>query len=131
MIASTLRENLRLAAPDAADADLLDALDLAGLRRWREGLPAGLDTVLGAGGQGISGGERARLGIARAVLSGRPLVLLDEPVAHLGHPTAAAVLRDLAHAAGGRTLVLVSHREESLAGARELRLAPPAGPPRE
>ena len=119
---STLRENLRLARPDATDDDLTAALTGAGLGAWTAALPDGLDTRLGAGGHGISGGERARLGLARAVLSGRNLLLLDEPVAHLDHPTAAAVLADLARARADRTTVLVSHREELLPGAREFRL---------
>ena len=57
----------------------------------------------------ISGGERARLGIARALLSERPVIALDEPVAHLDGPTADAVIRDLLEASGGRTVVMVSH----------------------
>lgn len=129
VFASTLRENLRFARPGADDDELVRSLRPAGLRDWFEGLAAGLDTMLGTGGQGLSGGERARLGIARAVLSARPVVLLDEPVAHLDHPTALAVLADLAAAAGGRTIVLVSHRDEALPGARELRLDDPRQAP--
>ncbi|HEY7717711.1 MAG TPA: thiol reductant ABC exporter subunit CydC [Pedococcus sp.] len=114
VFAGTLRANLRLASPDAADAALEDALDAAGLRGWRLGLLEGLDTRLGTGGVGVSGGERARLGIARAFLSARPVLLLDEPVAHLDHPTAESVLRDLFAASAARTVVLVSHRPEGL-----------------
>ena len=117
LFASTVRENLRLARPDASDADIDTALAAAGLTAWRQGLAAGLDTRLGAGGTGVSGGERARLGIARALLSGRPVLLLDEPVAHLDHPTAEAVLHDLFAASGGRTVVVVSHRPDGLDGA--------------
>lgn len=114
LFASTLRENLRLAAPGAEDSAIEAALHAAGLTAWRRGLADGLDTRLGAGGVGVSGGERARLGMARALLSGRPVLLLDEPVAHLDHPTAEAVLRDLFAASSGRTVVLVSHRPEGL-----------------
>ncbi|WP_460935036.1 ATP-binding cassette domain-containing protein, partial [Phycicoccus ginsengisoli] len=117
VFATTLRENLRLARPDATDDDVVAALDAAGLRPWRAGLPDGLDTRLGTGGRGLSGGERARLSIARALLSRRPVLLLDEPVAHLDHPTAVAVLDDLLRARGARTVVVVSHRPEGLAGA--------------
>ena len=114
LFASTLRENLRLAAPGAEDSALEAALHAAGLTAWRRGQADGLDTRLGAGGVGVSGGERARIGMARALLSGRPVLLLDEPVAHLDHPTAEAVLRDLFAASSGRTVVLVSHRPEGL-----------------
>ena len=117
VFATTVRENLRLAQPDALDPDLVEALRSAGLEPWFAGLPDGLDTRLGAGGRGLSGGERARLSIARALLSGRPVLLLDEPVAHLDHPTALAVMRDLLAARGSRSVVVVSHRPEGLAEA--------------
>jgi len=116
VFASSLRENLRLARPGCGDDEIGVALLDAGLGHWLAGLPEGLDTVLGAGGRGVSGGERARLGIARALLSGRPVLLLDEPVAHLDHPTAEAVVADLLDASRGRTVVMVSHRLDSLDG---------------
>ncbi|OFE18436.1 thiol reductant ABC exporter subunit CydC [Humibacillus sp. DSM 29435] len=117
VFATTLRNNLTLAAPEATDADLLAGLRRVGLAPFVESLPHGLDTVLGTGGRGVSGGERARLGIARALLSRRPVVLLDEPVAHLDPPTARAVVADLL-AEGtlepSRTIVMVTHRDEGL-----------------
>ena len=113
VFASTVRENLRLALPldddTTDDDDLVDGLRRAGLGSWYDGLPAGLDTWLGSGGRGVSGGERARLGVARALLSGRPVLLLDEPVAHLDHATASEVLDDLLDGAADRSVVLVSH----------------------
>jgi ATP-binding cassette subfamily C protein CydC len=114
VFATSLAENLRLARPGADDAALDTALDRAGLRAWAAALPDGLDTRLGTGGRGLSGGERTRLAVARAVLADRPVVLLDEPTAHLDHATATAVLTDVLDATRERAVVLVSHRPESL-----------------
>jgi ATP-binding cassette, subfamily C, bacterial CydC len=117
VFATTLRSNLTLARPDADDRAVEHALTAAGLGPLLAALPDGLDTTLGSTGRGLSGGERARLGIARAHLSGRPLVLLDEPVAHLDPPTARAVLEDLTRSATGthgpdRTIIMVTHRDD-------------------
>jgi thiol reductant ABC exporter CydC subunit len=120
VFATTLRNNLTLAQPGATDSDVMAALAMAGLGGLAAELPHGLDTTLGAGGRGLSGGERARLGIARAHLSARPVVLLDEPVAHLDPPTAHAVVADLTRRTGAneelstpaRTIVMVTHRDE-------------------
>jgi ABC-type transport system involved in cytochrome bd biosynthesis fused ATPase/permease subunit len=116
LFASTLRANLGLARTDSDDADLIEALDRAGLTPWLTGLSHGLGTVIGAGGRGVSGGERARLGLARALLSKRPVLLLDEPVAHLDRATADAVMGDLTRSATSQTVVMVSHRRDGLAG---------------
>ncbi len=114
VFATSLAENLRLARPGADDDAVRHALGLAGLGAWADELPGGLDTRLGTGGRGLSGGERTRLGVARAVLADRPVVLLDEPTAHLDHPTATAVLDDVLDATRDRSVVLVSHRAESI-----------------
>jgi thiol reductant ABC exporter CydC subunit len=116
LFASTLRANLTLARPGSLDPDLVDALDRAGLALWFAELDGGLETVIGTGGRGVSGGERARLGLARALLSGRPVLLLDEPVAHLDHATADAVMGDLTRSATGQSVIMVSHRLDGLAG---------------
>jgi ABC-type transport system involved in cytochrome bd biosynthesis fused ATPase/permease subunit len=116
LFASTLRANLELARPGSTDPELIDALDRAGLARWFIDLGQGLDTRIGAGGRGVSGGERARLGLARALLSQRPVLLLDEPVAHLDHATADAVMGDLTRSATGQSVIIVSHRRDTLAG---------------
>ena len=127
VFASSLRENLRFAASaNATDEDLIAALDRVGLSEWFAGLPGGLDTRLGTGGRGLSGGERARVSIARALLSGRPVLLLDEPVAHLDSATARAVIDDLLAASQRQTVIMVSHREDGRAGFdRTLALTPP------
>jgi ATP-binding cassette subfamily C protein CydC len=116
LFASTLRANLGLARPGSEDVDLIEALNHAGLTKWYTELNQGLDTTIGTGGRGLSGGERARLGLARALLSERPVLLLDEPVAHLDHTTADAVMNDLTHSANGRSVIMVSHRRDGLTG---------------
>jgi ATP-binding cassette subfamily C protein CydCD len=118
VFASTLRANLALAAPrgeltGAAGAERMRAaLTAAGLGGLLATLPNGLDTAIGAGGTGLSGGERRRLAAARALLADRDVVLLDEPTAHLDPPTAAALVRDLRAALGGRLVVCVTHDDD-------------------
>ena len=112
--AGSVRANLVLARPDARDEEILAALEAVDLAHWFDTLPHGLDTLL----TGLSGGERARLSLARAVLSRRPVVLLDEPAAHLDDATAERALGGLlaADEAGTRSHVLVSHRTTDLTG---------------
>lgn len=113
----SLRENLRLADPGADDERLLAMLAAAGLRRDVEALPAGLDTRLGEGGLGLSGGQARRLSLARLFLRDTPVWLLDEPTDGLDGETARDILRRLAELARGRTLIVATHlrREAALA----------------
>jgi ATP-binding cassette subfamily C protein CydC len=111
---STIRENLRLADPDATDDELLAALGRARLRDWVETLPDGLGTLVGEDGSRLSGGQRQRLVVARALLADAPVLLLDEPTAQLDPETAEALMRDVLAAADGRSVLLVTHRPEGL-----------------
>ena len=113
----SLRDNLRLANPDATDEQLRGALRAAGLEGDVLALAAGLDTRLGEGGLGLSGGQSRRLALARLLLRPVPLWLLDEPTEALDATVAHDVLQRLAQQAGGRTLLIATHlrREAALA----------------
>ncbi|MFB6948619.1 thiol reductant ABC exporter subunit CydD [Streptomyces niveus] len=111
---SSVRENLALARRDATDDDLRDALRRARLLDWVDGLPAGLDTLVGEHGARLSGGQRQRLALARALLADFPVLVLDEPAEHLDLPTADALTADLLAVTEGRTTLLITHRLQGL-----------------
>lgn len=106
----SLRANLLLAAPDAGEAELWDALRRARLADLVHGLPDGLDTVVGERGYRLSGGERQRLTIARLLLARPRVVVLDEATAHLDSTSEAAVQEALTEALQGRTAIVIAHR---------------------
>lgn len=117
---STVRENLLLARKNATEAELRDALARARLLEWADGLPAGLDTLIGEHGARLSGGQRQRLALARALLADFPVLVLDEPAEHLDLPTADALTADLLAATEGRTTLLITHRLAGLAAVDEV-----------
>ncbi|MFJ5876349.1 thiol reductant ABC exporter subunit CydD [Streptomyces sp. NPDC093088] len=111
---SSVRENLRLAKVGADDGELREALRRARLLDWVDGLPDGLDTLVGEHGARLSGGQRQRLALARALLADFPVLVLDEPAEHLDLATADALTDDLLRATEGRTTVLITHRLHGL-----------------
>jgi ATP-binding cassette, subfamily C, bacterial CydC len=111
---STIRANLVLARPSATDAELEDALRGARIGEWVSSLPDGLDTLVGEEGTKLSGGQRQRLTVARALLSDAPVLVLDEPTAHLDAETAEVLVRDILAAADDRSVLLITHRPEGL-----------------
>ncbi|MFD3544990.1 thiol reductant ABC exporter subunit CydD [Streptomyces sp. NPDC058655] len=117
---SSVRENLRLARTGANEAELRDALAAARLLEWADGLPDGLDTLVGEHGERISGGQRQRLALARALLADFPVLVLDEPAEHLDPATADALTDDLLAATEGRTTVLITHRLAGLEAVDEV-----------
>jgi thiol reductant ABC exporter CydC subunit len=107
---NTLEENLRLARRGATEEELDDALAAARLLDWTRELPAGLRTEVGERGARMSGGQRQRLAIARALLADFPVLVLDEPGEHLDTQTADAIVADLLAVTEGRTTLLITHR---------------------
>jgi ABC-type multidrug transport system fused ATPase/permease subunit len=117
---STIWENVRLAAPQASRAEVRDALRHARLLDWVDRLPEGLDTWVGEHGERMSGGERQRLALARALLADFPVLVLDELGEHLDVATADALLADVLAAAADRTIVAITHRLQGLEGFDEI-----------
>ncbi|MGA4506941.1 ABC transporter ATP-binding protein [Propionibacteriaceae bacterium G1746] len=110
LVHATVRENLLLARPDAADSQLWRALELARISDLVAGLPDGLDTVVGARGHRFSGGEQQRLAIARTLLRNPKVLVLDEATSALDNTTEAEVQAALDSLAEGRTTLTIAHR---------------------
>jgi ATP-binding cassette subfamily B protein len=106
----TIRANLAYAAPDATEADMVAALRSAQVWTLVESLPAGLDTVVGDRGHRLSGGEKQRLAIARLLLKGPGLIVLDEATAHLDSESEQALQRALDEALRDRSALVIAHR---------------------
>lgn len=113
----SIAENLRLADPTASLATLRAAAQAAQVLQFADRLPAGLDTVIGERGFGLSGGEARRIGLARLLLRNPGIMLLDEPTAFLDPGTEAALLHALAVFARGRSVVIATHATAAMAWA--------------
>lgn len=113
----TIAENLRMAAPDCSEAELHEAARIARVDEIVERLPQGWDTRIGEGGSTLSGGEKQRVSIARALLKDAPVELLDEATAALDPINEAAVGDALRELARTRTVLVVAHRLQTVAGA--------------
>ncbi len=110
VFSDTVRANLLLGRPDADDAALWLALGQAGLAEVVRGLPEGLETWIGEGGAGLSGGQLRRVALARALVSAAPVLILDEPATGLDDAAERAFFATLNEVAAGRTVVLIAHR---------------------
>ena len=117
---ATLLENITLFQSDCCEDDVRAALEQLSLGNWLAALPQGLATPLGEGGQSLSQGQRKRLGLSRALVQGRPLILLDEPTAALDEATASTIREVLLSLRGTHTLFVISHDEQLQAAADHL-----------
>jgi ATP-binding cassette subfamily C protein CydC len=109
LFSTTIRENVRFARPGSSDDQIAAALRRAGVWDWVSSLPDGLETYVGETGDQVSGGQRRRIALARAFLSGAPLLILDEPTAHLDRATAEGILEDLLSGADDTGLLVITH----------------------
>lgn len=125
IFSASLADNLRLFDPGASDEDLAVAIGTAALGDLVAGLPEGLDTIVGDGGRRLSAGQTQRIALARALLSDAPLLILDEPTAHLDRETELELAAAIDEAARDRSALIISHRERPIANAdRTLELGP-------
>lgn len=122
---TSVLENLRVARGDLSSEEAVELLEQAGLGSWLSTLPQGLDTIVGSDAALLSGGERRRLLLARALAAPAPLMLLDEPAEHLDPDTADQLVSDLLNADSERGVLLVTHRLSALESADEVLILAP------
>ena len=110
----TIKNNIRIAKLDATDDEIEQACRKASIHEFIAKLPDGYDTNVGELGDMLSGGEKQRIGLARAFLHDAPFVLLDEPTSNLDSLNEAIILKSLKEEGKGRTVALVSHRQSTM-----------------
>ena len=106
----SIRENIRIGKPDATDDELEQAAKKASCHDFISALPQGYDTVAGDGGNNLSGGEKQRIAIARAILKDSPIIVLDEATAFTDPENEAVIQRSIGELVTGKTLIVIAHR---------------------
>jgi len=130
MFRGTIRDNIALGDPHASAERVAEAARLAGVAEFVAELRLGYDTRIGAGGRGLSAGEQRRVALARALLRGAPLLVLDEPTANLDLETAAVVAAAIARVAAGRAVLVIEHRPDLVPAVDRTVVLNPAEVPR-
>ena len=116
----TVRENIRMGRPDATDAEVEQAARNCGCYDFIMGLENGFDTVVGSGGGHLSGGEKQRISIARAMLKNAPIVILDEATAYTDPENEAVIQESVARLVRGKTLIVIAHRLSTIVDADQI-----------
>ena len=116
----TVRENIRMGRPDATDAEVEQAARDCGCYDFIMGLENGFDTVVGSGGGHLSGGEKQRISIARAMLKNAPIVILDEATAYTDPENEAVIQESVARLVRGKTLIVIAHRLSTIVDADQI-----------
>ena len=106
----SIRENIRIGKPDATDAEIEQAAKKASCHDFIKALPQGYDTIAGDGGNNLSGGEKQRIAIARAILKDSPIIVLDEATAFTDPENEAVIQRSIGELVAGKTLIVIAHR---------------------
>ena len=119
----SIANNIAIAKPGASREEIVEAAKKASLHEFIESLPNGYDTLVGELGDTLSGGEKQRVGVARAFLHDAPLLLLDEPTSNLDSLNESIILRSLKKMGKDKTVILVSHRESTMAVAENGRIS--------
>ena len=116
----TVRENIRMGRPDATDAEVEQAARACGCYDFIMGLENGFDTRAGSGGGRLSGGEKQRIAIARAMLKDAPIVILDEATAYTDPENEAVIQQSVARLVRGKTLIVIAHRLSTIVDADQI-----------
>lgn len=111
LMVGTIEDNIRLAKPEATVDELRDAIQKSGISEFTQQLPQGLQTKINEQNTGLSGGQTQRVALARIILKNTPIILLDEPTAHLDETNVAIILQLLAEWRGKKTIVIATHDE--------------------
>src|SRR5512143_2685458 len=120
LFGTTIRENIMYGKPDATGDEIVAAATAADIHDFIASLPAGYDTEIADGGASLSGGQRQKIAIARAIIKQPPILILDEPTASLDTASAAEVNAALTRLARGKTCFRVAHRLEDVRGAHQI-----------
>ena len=116
----SIRENIKIGKPDATDKDIENAAKEAACHDFITSLPNGYDTVVGDSGSNLSGGEKQRIAIARAILKNSPIVILDEATAFTDPENELAIQHSINRLVAGKTLIIIAHRLSTITSADKI-----------